>query len=273
VAPGGALQRLRRRPWRARLRRPAREAGVTVRLSQPTIAAVAGRDRVVGVLSAATRWRPATSSTAPPMRTWRAPPGRQQLGLREHRPRRPHGRHPGLPHRRRRLGRAPPRRRRAGRAYAYVDERVAYGHFGGHPAAYRPENDGLRLRGLNLGRQDDGSVLVNALLIYGVDPLDPSAATKGGRAPPRRSSASWRGSRDLPGFERARAGGVADALYVRQTRHLDADCQLTIDDVSTTSSPTPTWRRAATRSTCRRCDRATTASSSACPTSTAAGCA
>jgi hypothetical protein len=119
-----------------------------------------------------------------------------------------------------------------GRGYAYVDERVAYGHFGGHPAAYRAVDPDLRLRGLNLGRQDDGSVLVNALLIYGVDALDP-ASRDAGRA---RAAAeidrivAWL-ARDLPGFERARAGGVADALYVRQTRHLDAECRLTIDDV------------------------------------------
>jgi hypothetical protein len=119
-----------------------------------------------------------------------------------------------------------------GRNYAYADERVAYGHFGGHPAAYRAEGEGLRLRGLNLGRQDDGTVLVNALLIYGVDPLD-AASRADGRL---RAAAeidrivAWL-AQDLPGFERAVAGGVADDLYVRQTRHLEALCQLTIDDV------------------------------------------
>jgi len=119
-----------------------------------------------------------------------------------------------------------------GRGYAHADDRVAYGHFGGHPAAYRAEGPGLRLRGLNLGLQDDGSVLVNALLIYGVDPLDPASRDEG-RA---RAAAevdrivAWL-AEDLPGFERARAGGVADTLYVRQTRHLDAVCRLTIDDV------------------------------------------
>ena len=119
-----------------------------------------------------------------------------------------------------------------GRDYAYVDERVAYGHFGGHPAAYRATDPDLRLRGLNLGRQDDGSVLVNALLIYGLDALDP-ASRDAGRA---RAAAeverivAWLAS-DLPGFGQARAGGVADALYVRQTRHLEAECRLSIDDV------------------------------------------
>lgn len=119
-----------------------------------------------------------------------------------------------------------------GRAYAYADERVAYGHFGGHPAAYRAEGSGLRLRGLNLGRQDDGTVLVNALLIYDVDPLDAASRAEGRlrAAAEIDRIVAWLAS-DLPGFEQALAGGVADDLYVRQTRHLDALCQLTIDDV------------------------------------------
>lgn len=119
-----------------------------------------------------------------------------------------------------------------GRAYAYADDRVAYGHFGGHPAAYRASDPALRLRGLNLGRQDDGTVLVNALLIYGVDPLDEAsraAARERAAAEVARIVAYL--AEDLPGFAGARAGGVADDLYVRQTRHLHALCRLTIDDV------------------------------------------
>jgi hypothetical protein len=119
-----------------------------------------------------------------------------------------------------------------GRNYAYADDRVAYGHFGGHPAAYRAEGEGLRLRGLNLGRQDDGTVLVNALLIYGVDPLDAASRAEGRlrAAAEIDRIVAWL-AQDLPGFQHAVAGGVADDLYVRQTRHLEALCQLTIDDV------------------------------------------
>ena len=119
-----------------------------------------------------------------------------------------------------------------GRAYAYVDDRVAYGHFGGHPAAYPARDPSLRLRGLNLGRQDDGSVLVNALLIYGLDPFDP-ASLADGRARAAAEVAdvvAWL-ARDVPGFANARAGGVADALYVRQTRQIATLCTLTVDDV------------------------------------------
>jgi hypothetical protein len=119
-----------------------------------------------------------------------------------------------------------------GRAYAYVDDRIAYGHFGGHPAAFRAETAGVRLRGLNLGRQDDGTVLVNALLIYGIDPFDPDSRAEGrARAAvevPR--VVAWL-AQDVPGFEHARVGALAETLYVRETRHLDARCVLTVDDV------------------------------------------
>ena len=122
--------------------------------------------------------------------------------------------------------------RARGRNYAYVDDRIAYGHFGGHPAAFRAEQPGVRLRGLNLGRQDDGTVLVNALLIYDVDPFD-AASRADGHA---RAAAevprvvAWL-AQDVPGFGAATVGGVAETLYVRETRHLDARCVLTVDHV------------------------------------------
>jgi len=122
--------------------------------------------------------------------------------------------------------------RARGRSYAYVDDRVAYGHFGGHPAAFQAGTPGIRLRGLNLGRQDDGSVLVNALLIYGVDPFDPASRAEGlARAAGEVDAVIAWLARDVPGFAAARSGGVAEALYVRQTRHLVATCILTVDHV------------------------------------------
>ena len=119
-----------------------------------------------------------------------------------------------------------------GKAYAEVDARVAWGHFGGYPAAYQAQEPGLRLRGLNLGRQDDGSVLVNALLIYDIDFTDPESVAEGyaraAREAPRVVDYLKRG---IPGFERARFGGVAEALYIRDSRHVTTRCTLTTDDV------------------------------------------
>jgi hypothetical protein len=122
--------------------------------------------------------------------------------------------------------------RERGRSYAIAKEWVVWGHFGGVPAAYQPTQPGMRLRGLNLGRQRDGTVLINALLLYGLDPLDPASLAEG------RARALVEGehivaylSAHVPGFEGARLAGAAETLYVRESRHLRASCVLSADDV------------------------------------------
>lgn len=122
--------------------------------------------------------------------------------------------------------------RERGRDWAVVDASTAYGHYGGVPKAYEPVERDLRLRGLNLGRQEDGSVLVNALLVHGIDPFDPASLAEG-RARAEREARRVVAylAESLPGFGAARYGGAAPALYVRETRHLEALCTLTVDDV------------------------------------------
>ena len=85
-----------------------------------------------------------------------------------------------------------------GAAYAEVRDNVVWGPFGGYPAAYVPSRSGLRLRGLNLGRESDGTVLVNALLLFGDDPLDPAS-----RADARRRAAA-----EVPSVVRYLAAGI-----------------------------------------------------------------
>lgn len=121
--------------------------------------------------------------------------------------------------------------RAQGAAYAQVGGNAAWGPFGGVPAAYRPVQEGVRLRGLNLGRQDDGSVLVNALLLYGVDPFSPESLASGHRRGRLEAPRIVRYLSTLPGFAGARYGGVAERLYVRESRHFRARCTLTVDDV------------------------------------------
>ncbi len=122
--------------------------------------------------------------------------------------------------------------RQRGKDYASVDEHVAWGHFGGYPAAYKAQDESIRLRGLNLGLQEDGSILVNALLIYGVNPFDEASKADA------RVRATQEAARiidylklELPGFAQASLGGVAERLYIRETRHLEGVCKLTVDDV------------------------------------------
>lgn len=117
-----------------------------------------------------------------------------------------------------------------GRSYANMRETVAWGSFGGVPTAYVPSQPDMRLRGLNLGLQNDGSVLVNALLLYGLDPLDPVSLASGRARGLHEGEAIVAYLREhLPGFERARLAGAATELYVRESRHLLADCVLTAD--------------------------------------------
>lgn len=114
-----------------------------------------------------------------------------------------------------------------GPAWARVNEAVAWGAFGGVPAAYPPADPRVRLRGLNLGRDDEGRVWANALLIHGVDPFDAAsrAEARSRAAAEAEPAVAWLATR-LPGFEEARLGAVAERLYVRETRHLDAACVL-----------------------------------------------
>ena len=123
-------------------------------------------------------------------------------------------------------------RERGSRAYAEVSSTAAWGHFGGYPASYQALEPGIRLRGLNLGLQEDGSVLVNALMIEGIDPFDTSSRQDGKARAAREAPLIVDYLRqDIPGFADAAFGGVADTLYIRESRHLEALCRLTVDDV------------------------------------------
>ena len=123
-------------------------------------------------------------------------------------------------------------RARGGKAYAEVSDTAAWGHFGGYPARYQAVEEGIRLRGLNLGLQEDGTVLVNALMIEGIDPFDPESRAEGKARATREAPRIIEYLRaDVPGMENATFGGVAETLYIRETRHLEALCVLTVDDV------------------------------------------
>jgi len=99
---------------------------------------------------------------------------------------------------------------------------------------YRP-SDPRRfvLRGFNGARQSDGGLMVNALLILNVDGTSPGAVQQArvqAEAEARRVVAFLRQAQ--PGvFGRARYGGAAPELYVRESRHLIGEVRLHADDV------------------------------------------
>ncbi len=120
--------------------------------------------------------------------------------------------------------------RARGGAYAQVNGDAIWGSFGGVPAAYKSVQENIRLRGLNLGRQADGSVLVNALLVYGVDPSSPESVADGVQRARLEAPHIVPYLRALPGFEAAQYGGTAGRLYIREWRHFRTRCTLTIED-------------------------------------------
>lgn len=97
---------------------------------------------------------------------------------------------------------------------------------------YRPLDEGTRLRGLNIARQKDGTVFINALLIFDVNVLDQSSLQKGmarGKAEAYRVVEYLR--RDLAGFENVTMMPFPPQLYVRESRHILALYQLDVLDL------------------------------------------
>ncbi len=127
--------------------------------------------------------------------------------------------------------------KKRGYSYAHIDDRVAWGHFAEDGKSliqsYQAQEEGLRLRGLNLGLQDDGSVLVNALLIHGIELFDEQSMAEGKARAQKEAKriVTYLQNKEIPGFENATFGGVAQKLYIRESRHLETLCQLTVDDV------------------------------------------
>ncbi len=104
--------------------------------------------------------------------------------------------------------------------------------FGDYTKKYVPSQPHFRLKALNIGKQNDGSVLINALQVMDVNTLDEK----------QKQSAYEKSKKEaenfakflienVPGFKNAKFGGVADELYVRETRHIVGEQQLKVEDI------------------------------------------
>ncbi|WP_127588619.1 FAD-dependent oxidoreductase [Paenibacillus koleovorans] len=112
-----------------------------------------------------------------------------------------------------------------------ANELSAWGY--GEMQKYPPENkERVKMRGLNIGRQNDNSILINALQIFGIDGLDPKS----------RAEAFEIGKKELPyvvahmkklypEFANVELEGTAPELYVRETRHMVGEYRLSMVDV------------------------------------------
>ena len=98
--------------------------------------------------------------------------------------------------------------------------------------AYEPKDDLMRLRGFNVARQDNGNVLVNALIIVDVDAMSEESKAQGiARAQKELEYIVPYVRENFIGFENVELAGTASQLYIRESRHIIGEYQLTIDDV------------------------------------------
>lgn len=112
-----------------------------------------------------------------------------------------------------------------------VSGNTAWG-FSDEGYAYEPEDSAMRLRGFNMALQDNGDVLVNALLIFDVDPLDEASREEGiERAEAELENIIPYLQEEFWGFDDCQLVGTAEDLYVRESRHITCEYNLTIDDV------------------------------------------
>ncbi|RKN83799.1 FAD-dependent oxidoreductase [Paenibacillus ginsengarvi] len=112
-----------------------------------------------------------------------------------------------------------------------ANERSAWGF--GEMQKYPPNNkERVKMRGLNIGRQNDDTILINALQIFGIDGLDPKS----------REEAFEIGKKELPyvmdhmkklypEFAGLELDATAPELYIRETRHMQGEYRMTMIDV------------------------------------------
>lgn len=97
---------------------------------------------------------------------------------------------------------------------------------------------GIMLSGLNLGRQSDGSVLVNGLLVFDVDGSSDQSVEDGVKRAKEQLPAIVAYLKDkIPAFKNAYLIDVADTLYIRESRHFIGEYILTASDLLSGAQP------------------------------------
>lgn len=97
---------------------------------------------------------------------------------------------------------------------------------------YTPSNDRVLLRGLNAVNQRDGEVLINALLVYQVDPSDEESVADAIDIGKRETDLILQHFRkNMAGWENAELNGYPNYLYIREFNHYEADYMLQVSDM------------------------------------------
>ncbi len=117
------------------------------------------------------------------------------------------------------------------RASSKATFRAAWG-YDNYIRKYISENERIYFRGFNMAKQEDGKVLINGLLIYGVDGADPESKQEGREIAVQEAYRFIEfANKNLPGFQKARITAFAPELYIRHTRHMQGLYRITLDDV------------------------------------------
>ncbi|MFB5673841.1 FAD-dependent oxidoreductase [Paenibacillus terreus] len=113
----------------------------------------------------------------------------------------------------------------------YVDWNIATG-FSNIMSNYKPQDPQLVLRGMNTVDQKHGEAIMNALLIYGVDPADPESVQEAIRKGEKEAPFILEFLRkNIPGFEKAEINGFPEYLYIRDYNRYETEYVLQYDDV------------------------------------------
>lgn len=115
---------------------------------------------------------------------------------------------------------------------ADITEPVVWGFTELHDS-YKPVEENVRLRGLNLAKADD-EYYINALQIFGINGLDEQSKQEAIEKGKRETKHILRYlQEEFPGFENAEIVSYPEELYVRETRHIWAEYQLPMSDIWT----------------------------------------
>ncbi|MFP4456996.1 MAG: FAD-dependent oxidoreductase [Clostridia bacterium] len=97
---------------------------------------------------------------------------------------------------------------------------------------YKTKNEDTHLRGLNIARQKDKSLVINALQVFQIDPLNPTDIERAKTLAAKEIDHIIPYLRkNVPGMEGVSLLAIAPELYIRESRHFETEYILTIDDV------------------------------------------
>lgn len=98
---------------------------------------------------------------------------------------------------------------------------------------YPPANkERVAMRGLNVGRQNNNTILINALQIFGIDGTDPASRAEAFELAKKELPLIVQYMKDkYPELSGVELDATAPELYVRETRHIQGEYRLTMIDV------------------------------------------